>query len=352
MAGRRQEVERRLSEPEVASNSALLTRLAREYGELTRPAQLYGRLKDLRRRRDEARQTMEETPDDVELRQLAQEELNESVRQEQKLLAEFVEMLVSGEADADRDVIVEIRAGTGGEEAALFAADLLRMYRRYAEKRGWKSELLDASYADMGGLKEVIFSVSGKGAWQRLRHESGGHRVQRVPETESQDRIHTSLATVAVLPEVEKVEIEIEPNDLDISFIHSSGPGGQNVNKISSCVRIVHKPSGITVRCQDQKSQGANRKKAMKILRARLFEKQQGEQQQQLDQLRRSQVGSGDRNERIRTYNFPQDRITDHRIGMDVFGVESFLMGDCDDLLDALDARDRQRRIEALIEES
>ena len=196
----------------------------------------------------------------------------------------------------------------------------------------------------------MVFSVSGKGVWQKLRYESGGHRVQRVPETESQGRIHTSLATVAVLPEAEDVEIDISDDDLDVSFVRSSGPGGQHVNKTSSCVRIVHKPTGITVRCQDEKSQQANRKKAMKVLRARLYDRFLSEQQQERDALRKSQVGSGDRNERVRTYNFPQDRITDHRIGLDVFGIENLLMGDCDRLFDALAEYDRQARIKAFVE--
>ncbi|MFO8008321.1 MAG: peptide chain release factor 1 [Candidatus Brocadiia bacterium] len=350
MAARRQEVERRLSDPEVASNGDRLAALAREHGRLARPAEIHARLGELDAVRDEAHEVLQEQTDDAELRQLAEEEAREADSEEQDLLEEFIELLVSEVAESDRNVIMEIRPGTGGEEAALFAAELSRMYQRYAERQGWSVDLMSVSGTDLGGVRESVFSVSGKGAWSTLRYESGGHRVQRVPETESSGRIHTSLATVAVLPEVEEVEVEIDPNDLEVTFQRSSGPGGQHVNKTSSCVRIVHEPTGISVRCQDEKSQQANRKKAMKILRARLYEKYQREQQEELDELRRSQVGTGDRNERVRTYNFPQDRITDHRIGLDLYGVENFLMGDCDQMFESLAEYDRQQRIQAFIE--
>ena len=349
LAARHQEVERMLSDPQVLGDSARLSRIAREHGRLAKFAEKLERIRRAQRLRCEGEQSIQDEPDDEELVQLARGEIEEADRDEERLMAEVLELLVSDEAEKDRNVIVEIRAGTGGEEAALFAGELFGMYSRYAEKRGWKIEPMDTSTTDLGGMREIVFSISGKGTWQKLRYESGGHRVQRVPQTESQGRIHTSLATVAVLPEVEDVEIRIDPNDLDVSFMRSSGPGGQHVNKTSSCVRIVHKPTGITVRCQDEKSQGVNRKKAMKILRARLYEKQQKEQHQERDAMRRSQVGSGDRNERIRTYNFPQDRITDHRIGLDVFGIENVLMGDCDRLFDPLAEYDRDQRIKALV---
>jgi len=350
MAARHREVERLLADPEVLADGARLTRLAQEHGRLARFAEKHQGILRAQERQAEAEQSLREEEDDRELRQLAREEIEEAVADQERLLEEVIELLVSDDAEQSRNVIVEIRAGTGGEEAALFAADLFGMYCRYAEKKGWKTELMDSSPTELGGLREVVFSISGPGVWQKLRHESGGHRVQRVPQTESQGRIHTSLATVAVLPEIEEVEIDIDPNDLEISFMRSSGPGGQHVNKTSSCVRIVHKPTGITVLCQDEKSQQVNRKKAMKILRARLYERCREEKHEERDALRRSLVGSGDRNERIRTYNFPQDRITDHRIGVDIFGIESFLMGDCDRLFDQLAEYDRERRIRALTE--
>jgi len=349
LAERQRHVEQLLSDPQVIEDTPRLTRLAREHGALSKLVDEYQQLLEVRDRREDARESLELYPEDEELALLAREELEETTREQQRLLQEVIDLLVTDETEANRNVIMEIRPGTGGEEAALFASDLFGMYTRYAEKQGWQVELLNASHTDLGGVREVIFSVSGSGVWQRLRYESGGHRVQRVPETESQGRIHTSLATVAVMPEAEEVEVQIRPDDLDVSFVRSTGPGGQHVNKTSSCVRIVHEPTGITVRCQDEKSQSANRKKAMKVLRARLYEKYQQEQQEERDELRRSQVGTGDRNARVRTYNFPQDRVTDHRIGLDVFGVESFIMGDCDRMFDALADYDRQQRIRAFI---
>jgi peptide chain release factor 1 len=347
MAERHRELAEQLADPELAADGARLAAVAREHGALAKLVQKRDELAAVRRRRREAGQSLQDYGDDEELVQLATEEIVEAEAAEERIFEEVVELLVSDEADSDRNVIVEIRAGTGGEEAALFAADLFNMYSRYAESKDWKTELMDVSATDLGGMKEVVFGVSGRGVWRKLRYESGGHRVQRVPQTESQGRIHTSLATVAVLPEAQDVEVEIDPNDVEMSFMRSSGPGGQHVNKTSSCVRLVHKPTGITVRCQDEKSQRANRKKALKLLRARLYEKQQEEQNEKRDALRRSQVGSGDRNERIRTYNFPQDRVTDHRVGLDLFGIEGLLMGGCDRLFDALAEHDRQRRIEA-----
>ncbi len=350
MAERHRKVERMLADPEIVRDGARLAEVAREHGHLAKFVERHDRLRSLQERHRDAEQSVEEATEDPELEQLAREEIEETEREQERLLEEVIDLLVSDAAETDRNVILEIRAGTGGEEAALFGAALLRMYTRYAEKQGWKVEQMDVSTTDLGGIREVVCSISGRGAWQRLRYESGGHRVQRVPETESQGRIHTSLATVAVLPEVGEVEVEIDPNDIDMSFMRSRGPGGQNVNKVSSCVRLVHTPTGITVRCQDQKSQQANRKKAMKILRAKLYEQREREQHEKRDALRRSQVGSGDRNERIRTYNFPQDRVTDHRIGLDVFGVESFLLGNCDRMFDALAEYDRQQRIKVFAE--
>jgi len=343
-------VERQLADPEVVADNTRLTALAQEHGRLATFAELHARLQELRTRRAEAEEALKECEGDKELEQLARDEVEEAERAEEELFQELANLLISDGGDVNRNVILEIRAGTGGEEAALFAADLMRMYTRYAEQHGWQVEPMSISTTDLGGVREAILSISGPGAWNKLRYESGGHRVQRVPQTESQGRIHTSLATVAVLPEAREVEVQIAPEDIEMSFMRSSGPGGQSVNKTSSSVRLVHKPTGITVRCQDEKSQQANRKKAMKILRARLYERMEAERHHERDAMRRSQVGSGDRNERIRTYNFPQDRITDHRAGIDVFGIQAFMMGDCDRLFDAIALYDREQRLKALAE--
>jgi peptide chain release factor 1 len=349
-AERHRKVEALLSDPDVVSNGSRLASVAQEFGHLSKLMAKRNALQAAARRREEALATLADADGDEELELLAREEAEEAAAEEEDLLQDVLETLVSEDKEADRNVIVEIRAGTGGDEAALFAADLLGMYTRYAEKHGWKVDVIDASPTDLGGMREVDFSVTGKGAWRTLRYESGGHRVQRVPETESQGRIHTSLATVAVMPEAEEVDVDIDPGDIDMSFMRSSGPGGQHVNKTSSCVRLVHKPTGITVRCQDEKNQHANRKKAMMLLRAKIYDLRQREAHAERDAIRRSQVGSGDRNERIRTYNFPQDRITDHRIGFDEFGIESFLMGNCDDMFEALAAHDREARVRDFIE--
>ncbi len=350
LARRHRELEQALSDPEVVKEQVRYAELAKEHGALSRFAEMQGEFERARERRREAEELLKEAAEEPDMQGLAREEIAEAERTEQKVLERALDLLLSDAGEEDRNVIVEIRSGTGGEEAALFAADLFGMYARYAEKQGWQVEILDRSLTDRGGFKQVTFSVSGAGASKKLRYESGGHRVQRIPVTESQGRIHTSLATVAVLPEAREVDVAIRPEDLDITFMRSQGPGGQNVNKVSSCVRIVHKPTGIAVKCQEESSQHKNRKLALKMLRAMLYRQQEQEQKDRRDELRRSQVGSGDRNERIRTYNFPQDRITDHRIGLDVFGIENVLMGDCDRLFDALAQWDKQQRIKALAE--
>ena len=266
--------------------------------------------------------------------------LKEEIAANTEKIAELTEqlkiLLLPRDPNDEKSVIVEIRAGTGGEEAALFAADLLRMYTRYAERQGWKTEIMDANATDIGGFKEVIFAIEGDGAYSRLKFESGVHRVQRVPTTESGGRIHTSAATVAVLPEAEEVEVDINPNDLRIDVFCSSGPGGQSVNTTQSAVRITHLPTGIVVSCQDEKSQLKNKEKAMRVLRARLYEKAQQEQQAELAQTRKAHVGSGDRRERVRTYIFPQGRISDHRIGLTLYKLDQFLDGDLDEMIEAL----------------
>jgi len=348
LARRHAELERSLADPQLAQDTASYAKVAREHGELSLLAEKHGQIESARNRRAEAEGLLAEGDHDQDLLELAREEIEEAQAAEQRLLGEALELMLSDPQQAGRNVIVEIRSGTGGEEAALFAADLFGMYTRYAQRKGWKVEMLDSSATDRGGFREIIFSVAGRGAWQGLRFESGGHRVQRVPVTESQGRIHTSLATVAVLPEAQEVDVDIRPDELEVTFMRSQGPGGQNVNKVNSCVRIVHRPTGIAVKCQEQKSQHKNRMLAMKILRARLLENVQQESKQERDALRRSQVGSGERNERVRTYNFPQDRVTDHRTGASAFGIQSILMGECDQIFDALGEWDRQQRISAL----
>ena len=248
----------------------------------------------------------------------------------------------------DKNVVVEIRGGAGGEEAALFAADLLRMYTRYAERNGWKWDIMNANYTDMGGVKEIVFVIEGKGAYSRLKYESGVHRVQRVPTTESGGRIHTSTVTVAVLPEAEDVEVDIDPSDIEIDVFRSSGHGGQSVNTTDSAVRLTHIPTGLVVTCQDERSQHKNRAKAMRVLKARLFDMIQTEQQSEYAEERRSQIGTGDRSERIRTYNFPQGRVTDHRIGYTVHQLEVFLDGDIDEMLNALIEADQAETLKKM----
>ena len=352
LADRHAELERVLADPELVKDPARYQEAAREHGALARFAGLHREILGVRHQHAEAQELFNDAAGEPEMRALALEEMARAERAEQQVLQTALDLMLSDTEDPDRNVIVEIRSGTGGEEAALFAADLFRMYTRYAQKQGWQTEILDKSVADMGGFRQIVFSLSGPGAWQKMRYESGGHRVQRIPATESQGRIHTSLATVAMLPEAEEVDLQIKPEDLEIDFMRSQGPGGQNVNKVNSCVRIVHKPTGISVKCQEQPSQHKNRKLALKLLRTKLYEQQAREYKEKRDRLRRSLVGSGDRNERIRTYNYPQDRISDHRIGLDVFGIQNVLMGDCDRIFDALADWDRQQRIEALIRDN
>ena len=293
---------------------------------------------------DEAKAMFDESLDD-EMRKFVEEELAELKAQKEVLDNELPILLLPKDPNDDKNVIVEIRGGVGGEEAALFAGDLFRMYGRYVEKQGWKMEIIDANATELGGYKEISFMVTGFGAYSKLKYESGTHRVQRVPATESGGRIHTSAVTVAVLPEAEDVDVDINPNDLHIDLYCASGAGGQHVNRTESAIRITHIPTGIVVQCQDERSQLKNKDKAMKVLRARLLDKAQQEQMDSISADRKNQVGSGDRSERIRTYNFPQGRVTDHRIGLTLHRIDAVLAGDLDEILNALITADQAERL-------
>jgi peptide chain release factor 1 len=329
------ELERSVSDPEMLRDPERRKALMREYGAVRKIASLVEKYLAGQDRIREAREILAEETDE-EMLELARDDLAALEADEKRLLDRLIEHFAAADPALERDVIMEIRAGTGGDEAALFAADLFRMYKGYCEKNGWKLELLEASRTELGGFKEIVFAVKGEDAYRRLRFEMGGHRVQRVPTTEAQGRIHTSAATVAVMAEAEEVDVDIKDVDLKIDFYRASGPGGQNVNKTSSAVRITHLPTGIVVQCQDDSSQHKNRSRAMRHLRARIFERKQEEQKAARDAQRRSQIGSGDRSQRIRTYNFPQDRITDHRIGLTLHGIQKFLEGNIQPMVDAL----------------
>ncbi|GBD23082.1 Peptide chain release factor 1 [bacterium HR29] len=341
---RYRELTEEMARPDVAADYERVAQLAKERAELDEIVQLFEEYERVERDAEAARGMLKER--DPELRDLAESELQSAERRLEELDKEIVRRLLPKDPRDKRNVIVEIRAGAGGEEAALFAADLFRMYTRYAERHGWKTEVLSASESDRGGFKEVIFEVKGEGAYSRLKYESGVHRVQRVPETEAQGRIHTSTATVAVLPEAEEVDVEIDEKDLKIDFFHSSGAGGQNVNKVATAVRITHLPTGIVVTCQDERSQLKNRLKAMTILRSRLLDMEQRKRDEEIGEARRRQVGTGERSEKIRTYNFPQDRITDHRIGLTVHNLPDRLDGDIDDIIDAVAAAAEAERLQ------
>ncbi len=345
MSRRMEEIDALVSTPEVASVGARLQTLMRERGRLIRYVEPYRAYRDTMRRREEA-ETIAREADDPEMREMAQGEAAELQADETRRLEALREMVLEGEERLDApSLILEIRAGTGGDEAALFAGDLLEMYRMFCQGRGWKFEIMDSSPSDLGGFREVSISVEGDGCYRDLAFESGGHRVQRVPETEAQGRIHTSAATVAVMPEPEELDVTIKPEDLEIEAIRSSGPGGQNVNKVSSAIRMTHIPSGIVVSMRDSRSQHQNRESAMRIMRSRVFDFYDSQQRAAREADRRIKVGSGDRSARIRTYNFPQNRLTDHRIGFTVYNLDNVMQGRLDELINALRMADREDRL-------
>lgn len=333
-----------LSDPAVIGDQNRYRELSKEQAGLTDIVNAYDEYMAADAEIESCKAMLEEA-DDAAMREMIHEELNELSAKEHELSEQLKVMLLPKDPNDDKDVIIEVRAGTGGEEAALFGADLLRMYTRYAERHGYRAELMNENYTEKGGVKEVVLSLQGKGAYSRMKFESGVHRVQRVPETESQGRIHTSAATVAVLPEAEDVEVDINPNDLQIDTYRSGGAGGQHVNKTESAIRITHIPTGLVVQCQDERSQHKNRDKAMRVLKSRLLELYQSKAAEAEADERKSQVGSGDRSERIRTYNFPQSRVTDHRIGLTLYKLEAFLDGDMDEIIDALILAERTRQL-------
>jgi len=337
-------IEAELASPDVFSNQEKFTALMKEYKSLTPIIEKFREYKKACSDNEEARILMEDSQD-PEMKELATEEFRETKQAMETLFEELKVLLLPRDPNDEKNVIIEIRSGAGGEEAALFAAVLYRMYTMYADTKGFKTSLMNANETELGGFREVSFTVEGDGAYSRFKFESGVHRVQRVPETESQGRIQTSTATVAVLPEVEDIAIEINPADITIESCKSSGAGGQHINKTESAVRLTHKPTGIVIECQEERSQFKNRDKAMKMLRSKLYDMKQTEQNEKIASDRKSQVGTGDRSERIRTYNYPQGRITDHRISLTLHSLESFLNGNIDDMIDALLTADTAEKL-------
>ena len=347
VAERYDQINEQLMDPGIVNDNKAYTALMREMKSIAPVVEKYGEYKKAQDAVNEAKEVLGDSSQDKEFRQLAEQELSENRAVMERAGEELKVLLLPKDPNDDKNVIIEIRGGAGGDEAALFAAALYRMYSMYAESKRWKTELYNANQTGLGGYKEVAFSIDGEGAYSRLKFESGVHRVQRVPETESQGRVHTSTVTVAVLPEVEDVEVEINADELQIDTFRAGGAGGQHVNKTESAIRITHLPTGLVVECQDERSQHKNKEKAMKIPRSRLYEKMLAEQTDKIASQRKLQVGTGDRSERIRTYNYPQGRMTDHRIGLTLYKLDAILSGDLDETLDALITYDQAEKLNA-----
>lgn len=339
-----EELSKKVSDPDVIAKQKEWQKLMKEMSDLEPIVKEYTAYKKAKEDLEEAKEILD-MEDDEELREMAREELKANEAAIEEYTENLKILLLPKDPNDDKNVILEIRAGTGGDEAALFGSDLLRMYLRYAERMRWKTELIESNETEIGGVKEVVMLVKGKGAYSRLKYESGVHRVQRVPETESGGRVHTSAASVAVMPEVDDVEVNLDPNDVRVDVYRASGNGGQCVNTTDSAVRLTHIPTGLVVTCQDEKSQIKNKEKAFKVLKSRLFDLMQQEQNDKIAAERKSQIGSGDRSERIRTYNFPQSRITDHRINLTLYKLDSFLDGDLDEVIDALITEDQAEKM-------
>ena len=340
-----EELTQKISDPQVIANQNEWRELMKEHAELEPIVEKYREYKKVQKQFDDAKEMLEDSNTDKELKDLAEMEMLEAKEKLPEIEEEIKILLIPKDKDDDKNVICEIRAGAGGEEAALFAGTLFRLYSMYAEKKHWKLEILNENETGLGGYKEISFMITGKGAYSRLKFESGVHRVQRVPDTEASGRIHTSTATVAVLPVVEDVEIEINPSDIKMEVFRSSGAGGQHINKTSSAVRLIHEPTGIVVECQTERSQFQNKDNAMRMLKTKLYDMEKQKQDSEVRNARKSQVGSGDRSEKIRTYNYPQGRITDHRIGLSIYQMEDFLNGNLDEMIDNLIAADRAEKL-------
>lgn len=339
------ELAQKVSDPDIIANQKVWQKHIKEMGEMEPIVKKYTEYKKAKESLEDAKEMLSDG--DEEMRELAKMEISDLEEQIETAEEELKILLLPKDPNDDKNVILEIRAGTGGEEAALFGADLLRMYTRYAERNRWKTEIMEMNDTGIGGIKEAVVLIKGKGAYSRLKFESGAHRVQRVPETESSGRVHTSAATVAVLPEVDDVEVDLNPNDVRVDVYRASGNGGQCVNTTDSAVRLTHEPTGLVVTCQDEKSQIKNKEKAFKVLKSRLYDLEMQKQQDEIAGQRKSQVGSGDRSERIRTYNFPQGRVSDHRIGMTIYKLDSFLDGDIDEIVDGLITSDQAEKMKA-----
>ncbi|HVI42357.1 MAG TPA: peptide chain release factor 1 [Anaerovoracaceae bacterium] len=340
-----EELSLKVSDPELINDQALWQKSMKDRSDMEPIVNKYGEYKKATDDLKDIKEMLNDGSLDEEMRDLVKIELSELEEKQEALSKELQILLLPKDPNDDRNVILEVRAGTGGEEAGLFGSDLLRMYMRYAERRGWKTEMMDVNDTGIGGIKEAVILIKGRGAYSRLKYESGVHRVQRVPETESSGRIHTSAATVAVLPEIDEVEVDLNPNDVRVDVYRSSGNGGQCVNTTDSAVRLTHVPTGLVVTCQDEKSQTKNKEKAFKVLRARLYDAKLQEQNKEVSEQRKSQVGSGDRSERIRTYNFPQGRVSDHRIGLTLYKLDYFLDGDLDEIIDGLITSDQAEKM-------